>query len=141
MSVYADTSFLASLYLRDLHSQRAWSAVSSHPQIWLTALHRAEWTNAVAQHIFRRSITEIEAQEVHKQFARDRAAGLWSEIELPGNAFERCIELARKYTPQFGARTLDILHVAAALELKAAHFWTFDQRQAKLAKAAGLKVS
>jgi hypothetical protein len=31
--------------------------------------------------------------------------------------------------------------VAAALELKAQQFWTFDERQAKLAKAAGLKVS
>jgi hypothetical protein len=31
--------------------------------------------------------------------------------------------------------------VASALELGAAQFWTFDDRQAKLAKAAGLKVS
>jgi hypothetical protein len=29
--------------------------------------------------------------------------------------------------------------VAAALELKAERFWTFDERQAKLAKAVGLK--
>ncbi len=141
MSVYADTSFLASLYLKDLHSQRAWRAVVSRPQIWLTALHRAEWTNAVSQHIFRRSIAETEAQEVYRQFARDLAMGLWSEIELPSNAFEICIELARKYTPRFGLRTLDVLHVAVAVELKAEQFWTFDDRQAKLAKAVGLKVS
>jgi hypothetical protein len=31
--------------------------------------------------------------------------------------------------------------VASALELKAQNFWTFDDRQAKLAKAAGLKLS
>jgi predicted nucleic acid-binding protein len=31
--------------------------------------------------------------------------------------------------------------VACALELKAQRFWTFDQRQAKVAKAAGLKLS
>ena len=67
--------------------------------------------------------------------------GLWSEIELPSNAFEICIELARKYTPRFGLRTLDVLHVAVAVELKAEQFWTFDDRQAKLAKAVGLKVS
>jgi len=141
LSVYADTSFIASLYLKDLYSQQAWNAVSSRPRMWLTALHRAEWTNAVSQHIFRHSITETEAQEVHKQFSRDRAAGLWSEIELPNNTFEVCIELARKYTPRFGVRTLDILHIAVALELKVAHFWTFDRRQAKLARTVGLKVS
>jgi predicted nucleic acid-binding protein len=37
-------------------------------------------------------------------------------------------------------RTLDSLHVASALLLKAERFWTFDERQAKLAKAEGLKT-
>jgi predicted nucleic acid-binding protein len=37
-------------------------------------------------------------------------------------------------------RTLDSLHVACALQLKAEQFWTFDERQAKLAKAEGLKA-
>jgi len=60
---------------------------------------------------------------------------------MPEDAFDRCTELARRYGPKFGTRTLDSLHVACALELKAEQFWTFDQRQAKLAKAAGLKTS
>jgi predicted nucleic acid-binding protein len=38
-------------------------------------------------------------------------------------------------------RTLDSLHVACALELKADRFWTFDERQAKLARARGLRTS
>jgi len=38
-------------------------------------------------------------------------------------------------------RTLDTLHVACALELKAERFWTFDDRLAKLAKAQGMKNS
>jgi predicted nucleic acid-binding protein len=109
--------------------------------MWLTALQRAEFTNAVAQHVFRRVITEFEAQAVYSQFEGDRASGFWSEVELPKNTFELCIDLARRYTPQLGIRTLDILHVASALELKASQFWTFDDRQAKLAKAVGLKVS
>ena len=36
--------------------------------------------------------------------------------------------------------TLDTLHVACALELGAERFWTFDARQAKLARAVGLKA-
>ena len=58
---------------------------------------------------------------------------------MPENAFELCADLARGYGPKYGMRTLDTLHVACALELKAERFWTFDERQAKLAKAAGLK--
>jgi predicted nucleic acid-binding protein len=40
-----------------------------------------------------------------------------------------------------GTRSLDILHVAFALESKCGHFITCDQRQFGLAKAAGLKAT
>jgi predicted nucleic acid-binding protein len=50
-----------------------------------------------------------------------------------------CTDLARRYAPNLGMRVLDTLHVASALELKAERFWTFDERQAKLAKAQGMK--
>jgi len=58
---------------------------------------------------------------------------------MPEDAFELCADLARRYGPKLGTRTLDSLHVACALELKAKQFWTFDERQTKLAKAVGLK--
>ena len=60
---------------------------------------------------------------------------------MPENAFELCADLAHRYGPKLGTSTLDSLHVACALELKAERFWTFDERQAKLAKAAGLKAA
>jgi len=59
---------------------------------------------------------------------------------MPENALEHCAELARRYASKLGIRTLDTLHVACALELKAIRFWTFDERQAKLARALGLKT-
>jgi predicted nucleic acid-binding protein len=64
---------------------------------------------------------------------------MWVEVAVPENAFEVCADLARRYGPRLGVRTLDTLHVACALQLKAERFWTFDERQAKLAKAVGLK--
>jgi predicted nucleic acid-binding protein len=60
---------------------------------------------------------------------------------MPDHAFEVCADLARRYGFKLGVRTLDSLHVACALELKAERFWTFDERQAKLAKAQGMKIS
>ena len=48
--------------------------------------------------------------------------------------------LAEHHTPVLGTRSLDILHVAAALVLGATEFCTFDTRQGKLAKATGLHV-
>jgi len=75
------------------------------------------------------------------QFVSDEATNLWREVPLPENAFELCADLARRYGPKLGMRTLDTLHVACALDLKAERFWTFDERQAKLAKAQGMKTS
>jgi len=60
---------------------------------------------------------------------------------MPDQALELCSELGRRWGSKIGIRTLDSLHVACALELKADQFWTFDERQSKLAKAEGLKTS
>jgi len=86
-------------------------------------------------------MTNSEAQQIDAEFANERKSGLWQEIAMPERAFEVCAELARHHGPKIGFRTLDSLHVACALELKAERFWTFDERQAKLAKAEGLKTS
>jgi predicted nucleic acid-binding protein len=139
LTIYADTSVFVSLYLPDAHSKEAQQHMAEHPRVWLTPLHRAEWTHAIGQHVFQHKITSREAQSVYREFERDREAGVWMEIGLPERALEACIVLARNRVARLGVRSLDTLHVAIALELRADHFWTFDRRQAKLAEAEGLK--
>ncbi len=141
MSVYVDSSFVVSLYLTDVHSPEARRRVQDAPPLILTPLHRAEWTHALGQHQFRGTVTAENAQRAHAQLISDEAANIWRAAPLPENAFELCADLARRYAPKLGMRTLDTLHVACALELKADRFWTFDDRQAKLAKAQGIKTS
>lgn len=80
------------------------------------------------------------ARRVYQDFERDERNGAWVGTPLPEDIFEKASDLARIHVAQTGTRTLDTLHVAAALELKAGRFWTFDDRQAKLAKAVGLKL-
>ena len=86
-------------------------------------------------------MTAEAARRANSQLVSDEAANLWREVPLPENAFELCANLARRYGPKLGIRTLDSLHVACALELRAERFWTFDERQGKLAKTVGLKIS
>jgi predicted nucleic acid-binding protein len=129
------------LYLTDIHSPEARRRVQGTPPLILTPLHRAEWAHALGQHQFRETVTAEAAQRAHAQFVSDEAANLWREASLPENAFELCADLARRYGAKLGMRTLDTLHVACALELKAERFWTFDERQEKLAKAQGMKIS
>lgn len=82
-----------------------------------------------------------EARQVDLVFENDRKLEVWAEAPMPERAFELCVHLAQKHGAKLGVRTLDSLHVACALELKAERFWTFDERQAKLAKAEGLKTT
>jgi len=141
LTVYVDTSFLVSLYLTDRHSPDARQRVQSAAGTWFTPLHHAEWAHALGQHIFRKVLATSEVQKMNGQLQTDAAAGLWLEVALPERAFDLCADLARRYGPKLGVRTLDSLHVACALELKAEQFWTFDERQEKLAKAEGLKIA
>ena len=110
-------------------------------RVWFHPLHWAECFNAVAQQVFYQKVSQADAEKVFADLRQDRLSGLWVEIGIPENAFELCAELARRYGAKLGVRTLDSLHVACALELKADRFLTFDDRQAKLAKAVGLKTS
>jgi len=141
LTVYADSTLFVSLYTIDSHSKAARELMRSASAVWFTPLHYAEWTHAIAQQVFHGKITTASADEFYSHLASDRDAGLWVEAGLPEQVYELCADLARKYGPRLGVRTLDSLHVACALELKAERFWTFDERQAKLAKAVGLKTS
>lgn len=140
MSIYADTSFFVSLYLTDRHTAEVERRLRSQPSLWMTPLHVAEWTHAIQQHVFRKAISRGEADRLLQRFQEHRVQNLWRESPLPDQAFEICTQLAQRHAARLGVRTLDTLHVASALELKAEHFWTFDGRQAKLALAAGLKT-
>ena len=139
MIAYCDTSLYVSPYVQDRHSAEADKLLRSADQVFVTPLHLAEWTHAIEQHVFRGVMGQSEAERLTREFETDRVSGFWFEVAIPENAFERCRDLARRHGHQFGMRTLDSLHVACALELKADRFWTFDERQAKLAKAQGLK--
>ena len=140
MSIYADTSFFASVYIRDGHTVAALRRLAKRPQIWMTPFHKIEIAHAIAQKVFRRELSAAVADGVHRNLTQDCDAGLWRLADMPPAAFETGAALARIHVPVLGTRTLDTLHVACAVELKAQQFWTFDERQAKLAKAAGLKV-
>lgn len=141
MTVYADSSFLAPIYVIDVHAAEARRRMLSRPELWLTPFNRAEFANALYQQVFRARFSALEAQLAWNNFEQDCANRIWNPINLPGRTWETSIDLARRYGPILGVRTLDSLHVACALELKSEKFWTFDERQARLAEIVGLDTS
>jgi predicted nucleic acid-binding protein len=139
--IYADTSFHISAYIVDVHSSLAVSRLATKPRICLTPFSRSEVANAIYRQTFIGRLSLAESMRAWQSFEDDCSVGVWEISTFPNRAWEICADLARQYAPTLGVRTLDSLHVACALELRAERFWTFDERQAKLAEAVGLDTS
>lgn len=140
MNVCIDSSLLVSLYIPDSHSPEAIGRMASRPTNWISPLNRSELAHAIHQHVFRGAIGPLDAQRAWSAFENDCASGIWNEAKWSDAVWHGSIELARNFGPTLGMRTLDSLHVACALELRAERFWTFDERQVRLAEAAGLNT-
>ena len=138
MKAYADTSFLVSLYTPDANSALAAALMTqAETDFFLTPFGEVELTNALELRLFRKELDPPEVKAAHLAFQKDLAMGVFSLKPLPVAVYEKAKQLAKRHTA-LGVRTLDILHVAAALVLGAEAFYTFDPNQTKLAKAAGL---
>lgn len=141
MSSYADTSFMVSLYVPDAHSPSA-IAETGHTKnpILITPLCEVELCNAIELSLFRKEITGQQAKAAAQAFEQDIQIGFFTVQPITPATFEKAKRLARQHTATLGIRTLDLLHVAAALTSGASTFFSFDIGQRKLARAAGLTL-
>jgi predicted nucleic acid-binding protein len=141
-TTYADSSFIVSLVCKDTRSDEA-AAFMERAAVPLpfTPLHRIETRNAIRNAAARGAITQAEQRAASRQIEDDLHDGLL--VHSPVNwtdTFRSADELRENHASTDGQRTIDLLHVAIALECGAKTFLSFDTRQRKLAKAVGLKV-
>ncbi len=139
MNVGVDSSFLVSCYALDVHSRVALELMAPNAgRILASPLHIVEVSTALRARVFRRLSTVEEGREAIGQFQADLLNGLLRQVPMPESVWARALELSRNHSTSLGARSLDILNVAVALELSADTFFTFDRLQARLARAEGL---
>jgi predicted nucleic acid-binding protein len=139
---YVDPSALLKLYIHEPESAAMDAWRRRNPEA-LTVTHhgRAEITNGICVAAFRKQITSAALTDTLASLEEDFHEGRYVQADLLWRAtLERATELGREHTPTIGCRSLDVLHVASALELQFKKFLTFDLRQQKLARAVGLKV-
>ncbi len=140
--IYVDPSALARLYIHEEGSREmaAWRAKVGGPLL-VTHHGRTEITNAICRAAFLEHLDEAGLAEALTDFGSDFANGLLRQADILWRAaLNRASALSQKHTPKLGTRSLDVLHVACALELKLRRFLTFDERQQKLAAAVGLRL-
>lgn len=140
--VYIDPSALRALYVHDPRSRAlaAWRSRLRAP-LKVTRFGFAELINAVALGNFRGDYDRDTMNRSLQHVDDDIANGDLRLADLLWRAaLDRTAELSRQHTASLGTRTLDVLHVASALELNARLFVTYDARRARLAQASGLKT-
>jgi predicted nucleic acid-binding protein len=139
---YADSSFLVSIYRQDGNQAAAHAFMIRHsPLLAFLPLHRVELRNALRFAESQGLLTTQERQTAFKRIEQDLQDGLLLHSTVAWNDIcRRADGLSEKHMIKNGQRTIDLLHVAAALETGIRLFLSFDQRQCGLAKAAGLQV-
>ncbi len=148
MQAYPDTSFLCAIYRSQANSASAAAYFQAMPgPLEVTTLLLYEFRQAVRfqirlnRHDPATGYPRPEGIKMLTDLKADLVSG--AVLVIPGpwplvhSAAERLSEL---YTDAHGHRSMDILHVATAIELGARAFLTFDGNQKKLAEAEGLVV-
>ncbi|MCX6936872.1 MAG: PIN domain-containing protein [Verrucomicrobia bacterium] len=140
--VYPDTSFLFSTVLHDSNTLSAFAYLRANPQsIVLTPWQKCELRNAIRLSVFKKDCDGTVAGRALEKISSNIAEGHYTEMALVWpDVLTIADELSEKHTLKLGVRTLDLLHVAAALSLNAKTFLTCDRRQVTLAGAAGLNA-
>jgi len=139
--VYVDPSALARLYIHQYGSREmaGWRA-RVRGALMVTHHGRTEVINAICRAAFLGQLSRGGLSEALSDFSSDFASGHLRQAEILWRAaLNRAAELSERYTPKLGTRSLDVLHVACALELKLGYFLTFDARQQELAVSAAMK--
>lgn len=142
MKIYADSSFLVSLYSADTNGAAAARTMAVFSgECLITTLGELEVVNAFGLRVFRKEVSAAQAQSSLIDFDKDLSDGILQLRGLPERTFERARQLSQQTTAKLGTRTADLLHVAAALELGADYLYSFDRQQRKLAHAVRLKLN
>lgn len=140
--VYADPSALLKLYLHepDSAAMNAWRRRTAGA-LPLAPAGRLEITNGICLAAFRQAIGVEAMTDALASFDEDVEEGRYREADVAWRAvLRRASELSRTHTPAIGCRSLDVLHVATALELGSRLFVSFDERQQRLARIVGLRT-
>ena len=139
---YLDSSAIIKLYYFEADTARVSTFVRKlAAPIAFSHLHSLEVRNSLRLKVFRREASANELKASLNLIDDDLDSGLLFRPDL--NWFEvyrQAESLSRNHSASSGSRSLDLLHIASCLLLEAADFLTFDNRQATLAKKAGLNL-
>jgi predicted nucleic acid-binding protein len=136
-----DSSVLVAVYVTEAGSVAARRAVARAGQIPLSQLHELEVRTTFERLRGMRAITKREHDRVVSDFDADIAAHRLLPVRIDfDRVFARALTLSASHAARTLARSLDLLHVAGALEQGCDRFVSADLRQLSVARRAGLRT-
>ena len=132
------------LYVPGKHSAAAFRhrARFEREPVLFTPLHRLEVRTAVRQCAYIGMITPADGRQILRHIEEDLDDGTLIHEPLDWTeTLRRADKVAERLAWTQPCRSLDLWHLAAALECEAETFVTFDRDQCALAKMEGLRAT
>jgi predicted nucleic acid-binding protein len=142
MKLYADTSWWLGYKCRcDTQHRAAVSLFDRDPEaevLW-TPWQRVEVLNGFCQAERARLLAKGESRRIIRLLEQEVRMGYWPHIEFDWtDAVRTAGELRAEHSLSLVVRSMDLFHVAIAIEVGAEALLSFDADQIALAEAAGL---
>jgi len=142
MTTYIDTALFVKAFVLEVDSAEAIEILERIGEPFAYShLHGIEIPNAIRLKRFRGELTRAQEAAAIRMFRADVDAGRFECISYDLAAvFIRAEELSARFSGVMGTRSLDLWHVAAALEAGCQAFASYDSRQRKAAAECGLEL-
>jgi hypothetical protein len=141
---YSDASYLVSAFGEDSNTLEAkrWLRQCADFPILITRLTVLEAETALRAAVADGRLTQEKMQAAMADIHRSVLEGHLQRKDVPHHQwFPQGHRISMHATTGCVCRALDVLHVAAAVIVKAKGMLTFDKHQRELAKAEGLEVA
>jgi predicted nucleic acid-binding protein len=135
--VYLDASALVKLFVPEPESDDLNRALAGLTDVIVSDLALTEVASALGRRVRERRVTRDTARRLYREAARLQAAAHHAELTPPIHRRAEQLML----TLAMPLRALDALHLATALDAKAATVVTFDPRLRDAAGSQGLFVA
>ncbi|MGO9203210.1 MAG: type II toxin-antitoxin system VapC family toxin [Limisphaerales bacterium] len=144
MRIYADTSWwLGCKCRRDIQHAAAVSLFDRQPdaEVLWTPWQRVEVFNGFCQAERSGLLAKGESRQVIRLLEQEVRLGYWPHVEFDWtDAVRTAGELRAEHSLKMVVRSMDLFHVAIAIEVGAEALLSFDTDQVTLAEAAGLTI-
>lgn len=139
MKLFVDTSALVKFYYPEDDSEAIESLLLNSEKIFICELASVELASALARKVRMKELSKKEKKLIWQAYNNDLLSTDVELIRLEETDYFKAAELIMNYGESESLRTLDALHLAAALRVSDALFLTADKTFQNVASKLGVK--